>query len=476
MKSSVLIVDDEAGVRSALSGVLRDEGYDVEAVPTGEACLTMVGRRPVDVILLDVWLPGIDGLTTLSRLRERRVDAEVVIISGHGNVESAVRAIKMGAFDFVEKPLSLDKTILVVRNALRQRQLETENRALRAHVDRRLVMVGESHEIRQLREQIAMAAPTNGRVLIYGENGTGKELVARSVHALSRRRSGPFIEVNCAAIPEELIESELFGHMKGAFTGAVSDRRGRFEAADGGTIFLDEIADMSLKTQAKVLRVLQEQVVDPVGGTQSVKVDVRVLAATNKELPSEIRAGRFREDLFFRLNVIPIFVPPLRDRDEDIPLLAEHFMAELAREYGRRSKTLDASAVVALRRYAWPGNVRELRNVIERLMIMVAGDVISAPHVSFLSSSRVEQDDAYEVDGQVLSLHDARERFERDYILRTLAAQQGNISRTADVLGVERSNLYRKMRAFGIAPARRSADAGEQADGEGEGPSPLPLS
>jgi two-component system, NtrC family, nitrogen regulation response regulator NtrX len=476
MKSSVLIVDDEAGVRSSLSAVLRDEGYDVEAVPSGEACLTMVGRRPVDVILLDVWLPGIDGLTTLSRLRERRVDAEVVIISGHGNVESAVRAIKMGAFDFVEKPLSLDKTILVVRNALRQRQLETENRALRAHVDRRLVMVGESHEIRQLREQIAMAAPTNGRVLIYGENGTGKELVARSVHALSRRRSGPFIEVNCAAIPEELIESELFGHMKGAFTGAVSDRRGRFEAADGGTIFLDEIADMSLKTQAKVLRVLQEQVVDPVGGTQSVKVDVRVLAATNKELPSEIRAGRFREDLFFRLNVIPIFVPPLRDRDEDVPLLAEHFMAELAREYGRRSKTLDASAVVALRRYAWPGNVRELRNVIERLMIMVAGDVISAPHVSFLASSRVEQADAYEVDGQVLSLHDARERFERDYILRTLAAQQGNISRTADVLGVERSNLYRKMRAYGIAPARRSADAGEQADGEGEGPSPLPLS
>ena len=468
MKSSVLIVDDEAGVRSALSGVLRDEGYDVEAVPSGEACLTMVGRRPVDVILLDVWLPGIDGLTTLSRLRERRVDAEVVIISGHGNVESAVRAIKMGAFDFIEKPLSLDKTILVVRNALRQRQLETENRALRAHVDRRLVMVGESHEIRQLREQIAMAAPTNGRVLIYGENGTGKELVARSVHALSRRRSGPFIEVNCAAIPEELIESELFGHVKGAFTGAVSDRRGRFEAADGGTIFLDEIADMSLKTQAKVLRVLQEQVVDPVGGTQSVKVDVRVLAATNKELPSEIRAGRFREDLFFRLNVIPIFVPPLRDRDEDVPLLAEHFMAELSREYGRRSKTLDASAVSALRRYAWPGNVRELRNVIERLMIMVTGDVISAPHLSFLAAStRVEQADAYEVDGQVLTLHDARERFERDYILRTLAAQQGNISRTADVLGVERSNLYRKMRAFGIAPARRSADAGEPADVDG---------
>jgi two-component system nitrogen regulation response regulator NtrX len=469
LKSSILVVDDEAGVRSALTGVLRDEGYDVDAVASGEACLTTVGRKPFDMILLDVWLPGIDGLTTLSRLRERRIDAEVVVISGHGNIESAVRAIKMGAFDFVEKPLSLEKTVLVVRNALRQRQLEAENRALRAHVDRRLVMVGESQAIRDLREQIAMAAPTNGRVLIYGENGTGKELVARSVHGLSRRRTGPFIEVNCAAIPEELIESELFGHVKGAFTGAVSDRHGRFEAADGGTIFLDEIADMSLKTQAKVLRVLQEQVVDPVGGAQSVRVDVRVICATNKDLQTEIRAGRFREDLYFRLNVIPIFVPALRDRAEDVPLLAEHFMAELSREYGRRPKALDAQALAALRRYVWPGNVRELRNVIERLMIMVSGDVIGAPHVSFLDGTRVEQTDPLTVDGHALSLHDARERFERDYILRTLATQQGNISRTADVLGVERSNLYRKMRAYGIAPARRPVDtlSGEPADAEG---------
>ncbi len=468
MKSSILVVDDEAGVRLALSGVMRDEGYDVESVPSGEACLTTVGRRGFDVILLDVWLPGIDGLATLARLRERRVDAEVIIISGHGNIESAVRAIKLGAFDFVEKPLSLDKTVLVVRNALRQRQLEAENRALRAHVDRRLVMVGESYAIRQLREQIAMAAPTNGRVLIYGENGTGKELVARSVHGLSRRRNGAFVEVNCAAIPEELIESELFGHVKGAFTGAVSDRRGRFEAADGGTIFLDEIADMSLKTQAKVLRVLQEQVVDPVGGRSSVHVDVRVLAATNKDLPSEIRAGRFREDLYFRLNVIPVFVPPLRDRESDVLLLADHFMAELSREYGRRPKTLDPSAVTALRRYQWPGNVRELRNIIERLLIMVAGDVITAQHLSFLDGAGLDAGDVYSVDGQVLSLHDARERFERDYILRTLAAQQGNISRTADVLGVERSNLYRKMKAFGILPVRRAPDGlpGDTPDSE----------
>src|SRR6187399_380484 len=342
MRPSILIVDDEPGVRSALSGVLRDEGYRVEAVASGEACIERVTREAVDLIILDVWLPGLDGLATLAKLRERQVDAQVVLISGHGNIESAVRAIKLGAFDFVEKPLSLEKTVLVVRNALRQRRLEDENRALRARVDKTRSMVGESYAMRQLREQIAMAAPTNGRVLIYGENGTGKELVARSVHGMSRRRNGPFIEVNCAAIPEELIESELFGHMKGAFTGALSDRRGKFELADGGTLFLDEIGDMSLKTQAKVLRALQEQVVDRVGGTTSIRVDVRVIAATNKDLPGEIRAGRFREDLYFRLNVIPVFVPPLRERQDDISLLADHFMTEFAHEYGRRPKRLDS--------------------------------------------------------------------------------------------------------------------------------------
>jgi two-component system, NtrC family, nitrogen regulation response regulator NtrX len=452
MKPSILIVDDEAGVRSALSGVLRDEGYTVDAVESGEACLDRVSRAPYDVIVLDIWLPGMDGLATLTRLNERRVDAPVVMISGHGNIESAVRAIKLGAFDFVEKPLSLEKTVLVVGNAVRQRRLEAENRALRAHVDRRLAMVGESYVMAQLREQVAMAAPTNGRVLIYGENGTGKELVARSIHSLSRRRTGPFIEVNCAAIPEELIESELFGHVKGAFTGAVTERRGKFELADAGTLFLDEIGDMSLKTQAKVLRALQEQVVEPVGGAASVRVDVRVLAATNKELTGEIRAGRFREDLYFRLNVIPIFVPPLRDRADDVPLLAEHFMAELAREYGRRPKKLDPGAAAGLRSYRWPGNVRELRNVIERLMIMVPGDTITLADLGFLDSGLP----GATVDGgTALPLHEARERFEREYILRALAAQQGNISRTADALGVERSNLYRKMRAFGIAPSRK---------------------
>jgi two-component system nitrogen regulation response regulator NtrX len=455
MKPTILIVDDEPGVQKALTGVLSDEGYAVECVSTGEACLDRVARSPVDLIVLDVWLPGMDGLATLARLRERQVDAQIVLISGHGNIESAVRAIKMGAFDFVEKPLSLDKTVLVVNNALRQRRLEAENRALRARVDRTQTMVGESYAMRQLREQVAMAAPTNGRVLIYGENGTGKELVARTIHTLSRRRAGPFVEVNCAAIPEDLIESELFGHVRGAFTGAVADRRGKFEIADGGTLFLDEIGDMSVKTQAKVLRVLQEQTLEAVGGTTRIKVDVRVLAATNKDLQAEIRGGRFREDLYFRLSVIPIFVPPLRDRQEDVPLLADHFMAEFAREYGRRVKSFEAGAATALQQYPWPGNVRELRNLIERLMIMVPGDSISPADLAFLARDAVAAPEVAIAAAGRMTLHEARDRFERDLILRTLAEQQGNMSRTAEVLGVERSNLYRKMKAFGIAPARR---------------------
>ena len=460
---SILIVDDEPGVRSALGGVLRDEGYDVDAVDSGEACLERLARQGYDVVVLDIWLPGMDGLATLARMRERQFDAQVVIISGHGNVESAVRAIKMGAFDFVEKPLSLEKTVLVVRNAVRQRRLEAENLALRAKVDAQHTMIGESHAMAKLREQVAMAAPTNGRVLILGENGTGKELVARNIHAMSRRRTGPFIEVNCAAIPEELIESELFGHVRGAFTGAVADRRGKFELAHGGTIFLDEIGDMSLKTQAKVLRVLQEQVMEPVGGSTRIRIDARVLAATNKDLTQEIRAGRFREDLYFRLNVLPVFVPPLRNRIEDIPRLADHFMAMLAREYGRRAKTFELEAVDALQRYPWPGNVRELRNLVERLMIMVPGDRVSARDLVFLEPGAVATaapQQPFVPAAEIGPLHNARDQFEKQYILRALAAQQGNISRTAEVLGVERSNLYRKMRAFGIAPRRNEEEEG----------------
>jgi two-component system, NtrC family, nitrogen regulation response regulator NtrX len=311
-------------------------------------------------------------------------------------------------------------------------------------------------------------------VLIFGENGTGKELVARTIHALSRRRNQPFVEVNCAAIPEELIESELFGHVKGAFTGAVADRKGKFEAATKGTIFLDEIGDMSLRTQAKVLRVLQEQVTEPVGSTSRVQVDVRVLTATNKDLPTEIRAGRFREDLFFRLNVIPIHVPPLRERAEDIPLLAEHFVADFAVEYGRQAKTLDSGAMARLQSYRWPGNVRELRNVIERVVIMAPGDVITDKDLAFLSPDSRAGQPLEEAVAPAVPLYTARDQFERDYILQALANQQGNISRTAEVLGVERSNLYRKMRSFGIAPRRaesaESADSGETAETPEENP------
>jgi two-component system nitrogen regulation response regulator NtrX len=468
--STILICDDEAGVRSSLAGVLRDEGYTVDPVDSGEACLDQVVRQAYDVILLDIWLPGIDGLATLERLRERRIDGPVIMISGHGTVEMAMRATRLGAFDFIEKPLSIDKTVLAVRNAIRQRRLEVENRALRARVDRPLVIVGDSSIMAALREQIAMAAPTNGRVMISGENGTGKELVARQVHAMSHRKAGPFIEVNCAAIPEELIESELFGHLKGAFTGAVGDRRGKFELASGGTLFLDEVADMSLKTQAKVLRALQEQVVEPVGGHASVRVDVRVLAATNKDLSEEIRAGRFREDLFFRLNVIPLSVPPLRERGHDVIRLAEHFISEFAAEYGRKMKRLASDAQQAMRAYRWPGNVRELRNVIERLMIMVPAETIEVNDLWFLQGQPHGQADTQfnrparpaaappAEPESVVPLYEARDTWERDYLLKALAAFDGNMSRTADALGVERSNLYRKMRGLGIQTRREEEE------------------
>jgi two-component system, NtrC family, nitrogen regulation response regulator NtrX len=455
---SILIVDDEPGVRTALSGVLRDEGYDVDAAQSGEAALERLGRQSYDVVVLDVWLPGMDGLATLARMRERQIDAQVVIISGHGNVESAVRAIKMGAFDFVEKPLSLEKTVLVVRNALRQQRLEAENQALRAKVDAQHTMVGESYSMVKLREQVAMAAPTNGRVLIFGENGTGKELVARNIHEMSRRRTAPFVEVNCAAIPEELIESELFGHVRGAFTGAVADRRGKFELAHGGTIFLDEIGDMSLKTQAKVLRVLQEQVMEPVGGSTRIRVDARVLAATNKDLPAEIRAGRFREDLYFRLNVVPIFVPPLRDRQEDIPLLADHFMALLAGEYGRRPKTFEAEAMAALQQYAWPGNVRELRNALERAVLLARDGVIDVAQLEgALSAPAAARAAAIDRPAPPAPTDDpARAASRRAIVLEALAACGGNQKQAAQRLGINRRTLARWLDQLAIARPRSS--------------------
>src|SRR5207247_1365057 len=370
MSESILIVDDERGIRETLSAVLRDEGFSADAVASGEECLKAIARGVYSCVLLDVWLPRIDGLETLRQIRDSNCDAAVVIISGHGNIETAVRATKLGAFDFIEKPLSIEKTVLTVRNALRQRQLEFVNEELAAELKEEYAMVGESVAMRALRKQIAVVAPTDGRVLISGESGAGKELVARAIHAQSRRAAAPFIEVNSAAIPEELIESELFGHVKGAFTGATAAKKGKFELADGATLFLDEVGDMSANLQSKVLRVLEEQRFEPVGSATAITVDVRVIAATNKRLDSEIEQGTFRSDLFYRLNVIPFELPSLRDRLEDVPLLIEHFNQRFAKAYGKKPKRFDPKAIEAMQRYSWPGNVRELRNTVERVMIL----------------------------------------------------------------------------------------------------------
>jgi len=408
-------------------------------------------------VLLDIWLPGRDGLEILQIIKDRGMPMPVVVISGHGNIDTAVRATKLGAYDFVEKPLSIEQTLLAVKNALTQRRLEEENRELRDRIETRNVMIGESEAIRRLQSEIRLAAPTNGRVLIQGENGTGKELVARLVHHHSLRRDGPFVEVNCAAIPDEIIESELFGHVRGSFTGAVRDKQGKFLAADGGTLFLDEVGDMSLKTQAKVLRVLQEQKFEPVGSTTAVQVNVRVIAATNKDLPAEIKRGTFREDLFFRLNVIPFVVPPLRDRSEDIPLLVAHFLSEFSEEYGKRRKEIAPEAIRALQGYPWPGNVRELRNLVERLVIMVPGSRIGVEDLpDFLGARPAAAEPAVpRVFDTGMTMQEAREEFERAFLAKRLQEMNGNVSRTAESVGLERSHLYRKLKALGIAVPRR---------------------
>ncbi|MFQ5790162.1 MAG: sigma-54-dependent transcriptional regulator [Acidobacteriota bacterium] len=451
-RERILVVDDESGVRSSLKGVLEDEGYAVETSSTAEEALSLLDENSFDLIILDIWLPEMDGVEALEKIRERKLEASVVMISGHGTIETAVKAIKLGAYDFVEKPLSLEKTVIVVKNAIRHRQLERENRYLRARFESRQVLIGESPCMMELREQIAMAAPTNGRVLIFGENGTGKELVARSIHGQSLRKDAAFVEVNCAAIPEELIESELFGHVKGAFTGALANKKGKFEMADGGTLFLDEVGDMSLKTQAKVLRVLQEQKFEPVGGTQSIEIDCRIITATNKKLEEAITQGLFREDLFFRLNVIPFQIPPLRERREDIRLLVRHFLGEFSAEYGKRRKKISPRALDALVSYNWPGNVRELKNITERLVIMVPSECIETKDLP--ASLRREGSERFDPLGDHDSLAAAREAYERQYILRKLRDNEGNVSRTAEALKLERSHLYRKMKAYGISTAR----------------------
>ncbi|MGB9106534.1 MAG: sigma-54 dependent transcriptional regulator [Terriglobales bacterium] len=444
---NVLIVDDEPGIRESLKGVLEDEGYTAALAGSGEVCLEILDKRPFDVVLLDIWLPGMDGLETLHKIKQSDASPEVIMISGHGTIETAVRATKLGAFDFLEKPLSIEKTLILVKNAAEARRLRVENRDLKRQQPKS-VIAGESIPMKALRQQIALMAPTNGRVLIFGESGTGKELVARAIHAESERYEAMFVEVNCAAIPEDLIESELFGHRKGSFAGASADKEGKFQKADGGTLFLDEVGDMSLKTQAKVLRTLDEQSFTPVGGDEVVTVDARVIAATNHDLEEEISKGNFREDLFYRLNVIPFYVPPLRERLEDVPLLARHFLKEFSSQYSRRTKEMTDDAIDALMRYSWPGNVRELRNVIERIVIMNPAvaklDRKHLPPLVYRDTSRRGGDG-------FSTLHQARAAYERDFILKTLDQNHGNVSRTAEVLGLERSHLYRKMKTLGIA-------------------------
>jgi two-component system, NtrC family, nitrogen regulation response regulator NtrX len=458
-KEELLIVDDEPNIRTSLEGVLRDEGYRVSSVESAEEALRRVRQTPPDLVLLDILLPGMDGLAALEEMKRLKPDLAVMMISGHGSIETAVKATKLGAYDFIEKPPSLERVILAVRHALDRTRLERENLQLRQTLEKRYQIVGESGSMKDLERIIQSVAPTNGRVLICGESGTGKELLARAIHLQSLRSGKPFVEVNCAAIPEDLIESELFGHEKGSFTGATSKRQGKFELADGGTLFLDEVADMSLRTQAKVLRVLEEQRFERVGGVEPISVDVRVLAASNKDLEQEKQAGRFRDDLYYRLNVVPLYVSPLRKRTEDIPLLVEHFIREFCKEYGKREKKISASAMQLLMDYHWPGNIRELKNLVERLIIMVPSDTIippdvqsslrpTAPSVSpkeMKAGPRVEEASVEED-----TLRKARERFEREYILERLRENGWNISRTAEKLGIERSNLHRKLKAYDI--------------------------
>ncbi len=454
MPNSVLIVDDEEGIRRSLAGVLEDEGMAVETAASGEECLALFERRLFSCVLLDVWLPGIDGIETLDRLKTAYPETAVIMISGHGNIETAVRATRLGALDFIEKPLQIDRTVLAVRNALRQRQLEADNLRLREQLEDNNEMIGESVPIRALRQQIAVAAPTNGRILIYGESGTGKELAARAIHHHSPRAALPFVELNCAAIPEELIESELFGHTKGAFTGATQAKRGKFEQADGGTLLLDEVGDMSLKVQSKVLRVLEEQRFEPLGSNTPLQVDVRIIAATNKRLDEEIERGAFRPDLFYRLNVIPFEVPPLRDRREDIPLLTDYFNLKYSAEYNRAPKFFTEDARNRLSEYDWPGNVRELRNTIERVVIMAAREQIGAEDLPPLGTPEgVKMPSRY----NFTSYREGREAYERNYILRKLGECDGNVTRTAEALGIDRSHLYRRMKALGISDKRTSA-------------------
>lgn len=448
MSKRVLIVDDEESIRNSLEKILTYERYRVFTAADGQGALDLAENERIDIVLLDIKMPGMDGLEVLAALKQRQPDLPVVIISGHGTIGTAVEATKLGAFDFIEKPIDMDRLLLTLRNGLAQAELSRRNIQLEKRVGLKTEIVGQHPEMLAIMETIKRVAPTNARVLIMGENGTGKELVARKLHELSKRVEEPFVEVNCAAIPEDLIESELFGHEKGAFTGAVAQRIGKFELADGGTLFLDEVGDMSLSAQAKVLRVLQESAFERVGGTETKRVDVRVIAATNKDLLEQAKEGRFREDLFYRLNVVPIRIPPLRERKSDIPILADHFLREISHELGRSAKRITSDALDVLMDYSWPGNVRELRNLIERLCILAPGDSIR--RIDLPTLSVVREEDATRDPFGLRTFQEFKDFMEKEYIVRKLRENNGNVSRTARQLGMQRSNLYKKLEKYGI--------------------------
>ena len=454
MNTHILIIDDESGIRDSLSGILEDEGFTTLTAPNAEEGLELLENEHIGLVILDIWLgDGMDGLTALPRIKERQ-DIPVIMISGHGNIETAVQAVHGGAHDFIEKPLSYEKVILSVASSLRYARLEKENRLLRERSARKKAQLTGSSEISAaLRQQIEMVAPTDAWVLISGEHGTGKGLVAQAIHSLSASAGQPMIEVRCAAIPEELIESELFGHVKGSFTGAQSNKQGKFDQADGGILFLDEIGDISLKTQAKILRILQEQKFERVGGSQTIKVNVRVLAATNKNLEQEIEEGNFRADLFYRLNVVPIHVPRLAERTEDIPELVADLMQGL-KEKGLKDKTLTDNAFAEMKKYNWPGNVRELRNFLERLAIMCPDKTVDADTIKvFLGLSNQVASPLREITLKPFEISDfkeARRMFEREYLQQKLEENDGNISRTAEHVGLERSHLHKKLKSLGI--------------------------
>ncbi len=460
IKQKILVVDDKPSTLESVTGVLEDIGFEVETALDGETALKKLDESLPEAVLLDIWLPGIDGLEVLKKIKQDWPVLPVIIMSGHATIETAVKATKLGAYDVIEKPISYEQLELTIRNALKYRDLQEENILLRQKATGRVELTGESPAMKQLKEQIAIVAPTDAWVLIQGENGTGKELVAQTIHRLSKRSNKPMVEVNCAAIPEELIESELFGHEKGAFTGATSMKRGKFDLANGGTLFLDEIGDMSLKTQAKILRILQEQKFQRVGGSRTISVDVRIIAATNKDLEKEIEKGNFREDLYYRLNVIPIYVPPLRERVEDIPLLFEEFMKEFGAKT-RGIKRVQPEVFEALSHYNWPGNVRELRNLVERLVILARGEEItvrdlppnlrnSAQNVSTELSQEIKETATIPLYSFPKDYKKAKQLFEKRYLEYQLKQYKGNVTKTAEAIGIERRHLHRKIKSLGI--------------------------